>query len=294
MANRTLPSPQQPTGLLVHLLAMLSDTKRTRVKEILRSGLVHVNGASITQHDTQICGDDTVEIRDERAAAKRSFPFDVLFEDATILVINKPNGLLIVGNKHEKTRTVESIVNRALAAQRQRCYIVQRLDLYTSGVLLLAKTELAQTRIKDNWGDSDKIYHAARRRRSRSAASDPHTLSQGGRSTSRPRPRKTRPQRDQSDSVLRNAKTPKRSHAHPHPTQDRQEKPNTLRKCQQSAILLPATPNTEPPRTHSDVCACTHPAYPFNIRKPTNGYPSKPPFHQAWISNDPRAATWVG
>ncbi|TWT98695.1 RluA family pseudouridine synthase [Neorhodopirellula pilleata] len=160
MANRILPSPRQPTGLLVYLFEILSDTKRTRVKAILRSGLVHVNGASITQHDTQIGGDDTIEIRSERATAKRSFPFEVLFEDAAILVINKPNGLLTVGNRHEKTRTVESIVNQALAEQRQRCYIVQRLDLYTSGVLLLAKTEFAQTRIKDNWGESEKIYHA--------------------------------------------------------------------------------------------------------------------------------------
>lgn len=160
MANPTLPSPQQPTGLLVHLLAMLSDTKRTRVKAILRSGLVHVNGVSVTRHDTKVCGNDTIEIRAERATSGRSFPFDVLFEDAAILVINKPNGLLTVGNKRERTRTVESIVNRALAEQRQRCYIVQRLDLYTSGVLLLAKTELAQRRIKDNWGDSEKIYHA--------------------------------------------------------------------------------------------------------------------------------------
>ncbi len=160
MAIGTLVSPSQPTGLLVHLVATLSDTKRTRVKELLRSGLVHVNGASVTKHDIQVGPTDTIDIRDERAAEAREFPFDVLFEDASILVLNKPNGLLTVGNKHEKIQTVESIVNRALAMQRQRCYIVQRLDLYTSGVLLLAKTEIAQKLIQDNWGDSDKYYHA--------------------------------------------------------------------------------------------------------------------------------------
>ncbi|WP_442508891.1 RluA family pseudouridine synthase [Novipirellula sp. SH528] len=160
MAIRRLPSPQQSTGLLVYLIETLSDTKRTRVKEILRSGLVHVNGASSTQHDIQIGPHDAVEIRSERAVVQRSLPFDVLFEDGSLFVINKPNGLLTVGNKHEKNRTVESIVNQALASQRQRCYIVQRLDLYTSGVLLLAKTEPAQKKIKDNWGKSDKFYHA--------------------------------------------------------------------------------------------------------------------------------------
>ena len=160
MSIRRLPSPPQPTGLLVYLIATLSDTKRTRVKEILRSGLVHVNGASCTQYDIQIGPRDSVEIRSERAVVQHSLPFDVLFEDGSLFVINKPNGLLTVGNKLEKNRTVESIVNQALAAQRQRCYIVQRLDLYTSGVLLLAKTETAQKKIKDNWGKSDKFYHA--------------------------------------------------------------------------------------------------------------------------------------
>ncbi|TWU47401.1 Ribosomal large subunit pseudouridine synthase C [Rubripirellula tenax] len=160
MANRTLTSPPQPTGLLLYLCSTLSDTKRTRVKELLRSGLVHVNEESVTQHDIQVGPRDTVEIRDERATAKRSFPFDVLFEDATLLVINKPNGLLTVGNKREKKRTVESIVNEALRPERQRCYIVQRLDLFTSGVLLLAKTEAAQKQIKAKWGASSKLYHA--------------------------------------------------------------------------------------------------------------------------------------
>lgn len=160
MSDRTLKSPRQPSGLLEHLLTVLSDTKRSRVKAILGSGLVHVNGTSVTQHDTQIGGDDIVEIRSERAISKRSFPFDVLFEDAMILVINKPNGLLTVGNKQERNHTAESIINRELAEQRQRCFVVHRLDLYTSGVLLFAKTEVAQKQIKNGWGESDKIYHA--------------------------------------------------------------------------------------------------------------------------------------
>ncbi|TWU47733.1 RluA family pseudouridine synthase [Rubripirellula reticaptiva] len=160
MSIRRLPSPKQPTGLLAHLVASLSDTKRTRVKEILRSGLVHINGVSSTQHDAPVAPNDLVEIRKERAPVARSLPFDVLFEDDSIFVLNKPNGLLTVGNKHERKLTVESIVNQALAEQRQRCFIVQRLDLYTSGVLLLAKSELVQKKIKDNWGKSEKFYHA--------------------------------------------------------------------------------------------------------------------------------------
>ncbi len=160
MSTRTLPSPLQRTGLLDYLFAVLSDTKRTRVRDLLRSGLVHVDGVSVTQHDTEIHSLSIIEICSQRASETRSFPFEVLFEDATILVINKPNGLLTVSHKREKTHSVESIVNRALSASRERCFIVQRLDLYTSGVLVLAKTEFAQKRIQESWGESEKIYHA--------------------------------------------------------------------------------------------------------------------------------------
>lgn len=160
MAIRILPSPRQPTGLLDHLIATLADTKRTRVKEILRSGLVHINGTSATRHDVRILPEDLVEIRQEVAVAPLSLPFDVLFEDGSILVVNKPNGLLSVSNKFQRKQTVEAIVNKALANQNQHCFIVHRLDLYTSGVLLLAKTAAAQNTIQKNWGESEKIYHA--------------------------------------------------------------------------------------------------------------------------------------
>lgn len=160
MSHTILPSPSEPTGLLAHLLAVMADSKRTRVKELLHSGLVHVNGRSVTRHDEPVGSGDKLEIRDQRAAGPRSLPFDTLHEDAWVLAIDKPNGLLTVGNKHERSRTVYSLVNRALASTRERAFIVHRLDLYTSGVLLLAKTEEIQRKVMTHWGAARKVYHA--------------------------------------------------------------------------------------------------------------------------------------
>jgi 23S rRNA pseudouridine1911/1915/1917 synthase len=138
----------------------MPESKRTRVKELLQSGLVHVNGQSVSQHDYQIGPKDKIETRQERAAPARKMPFDILFEDAHLVAIDKPNGLLTVSNKHEKSRTVYSLVNRSLVATRERAFIVHRLDLYTSGVLILAKTEEAQSKIMGNWKSAKKVYHA--------------------------------------------------------------------------------------------------------------------------------------
>ncbi len=160
MANRTLPSPSESTGLLAYLISALRDSNRTRVKDLLRSGLVHVNGVSVTRHDAQVSHADVIEIRTERVAPSRALPFEVLFEDAYLLAIVKPNGLLTVPSKHERTRNVLSLVNAALKKTREHAFIVHRLDLYTSGVLVLVKSEAHQAKVMKNWAAAKKVYHA--------------------------------------------------------------------------------------------------------------------------------------
>ncbi len=282
MADRTLPSPSKPIGLLAHLLMMLSDTKRSRIKTLLRSGLVHVNGTSITQHDQEIGADDVIEIRTQRAAAQRSFPFDVLFEDAMIIVIDKPNGLLTVGNKYEKNHTVESIVNQALAEHRQRCYIVQRLDLYTSGVLLLAKTELSQSQIKKNWGTSEKLYHAVVEGVPEPPqASLTHFLKEDDRLVVHAH---DSPGRDTIKATLSYETLKSRDDHTLVRIRLKTGKKNQIRaQCQRSAIPSPVTPNMGRPRIPLDACAFTHRASLSPIRKPTNGYPSNRRYRRAWI-----------
>jgi 23S rRNA pseudouridine1911/1915/1917 synthase len=160
MATRQLPSPAAPTALLAHLLAVLRDSNRTRVKDLLRSGLVHVNESSVTRHDHPLVPGDRVEIRDANAPGQRHLPFPVLFEDAAIMAISKPCGLLTIGTDHERHKTVYAIVNAALAPTRGRVFIVHRLDRFTSGVLLLAKSEAIKHKVMGNWEAAEKVYHA--------------------------------------------------------------------------------------------------------------------------------------
>ena len=96
----------------------------------------------------------------ERATADRGLAFPVLFEDASIIAIQKPCGLLTIATDAEKHKTVYSIMNTALAKTRERAFIVHRLDRFTSGVLLLAKSEEIKHRIMGNWKAAEKIYHA--------------------------------------------------------------------------------------------------------------------------------------
>ena len=157
---RNVPPPSAPTTLLLHLYAALADTKRTRVKEILQSGFVHVNDVSASRHDHPVAPGDRIEIRDSRLPAARKLPFPVLYEDDHLMAILKPCGLLTIATPTEKDKTVYSIVNAALEATRERAFIVHRLDRFTSGVLLLAKSDDVKKRVMGNWKAAEKFYHA--------------------------------------------------------------------------------------------------------------------------------------
>lgn len=65
----------------------------------------------------------------------------VLFEDNAIIAIDKPAGLPAVPvAKNAKTESAWSIVGAELRERRQRAYVVHRIDRFTSGIMLFAKT----------------------------------------------------------------------------------------------------------------------------------------------------------
>jgi tRNA pseudouridine32 synthase / 23S rRNA pseudouridine746 synthase len=86
----------------------------------------------------------------------------VLYEDAEILVVDKPCGLLTMGTERDKSRTAHSILNdyvrKGNPKSRNRVYIVHRLDRDTSGILLFAKSEQAKLFLQSDWENTTKIY----------------------------------------------------------------------------------------------------------------------------------------
>ncbi len=88
----------------------------------------------------------------------------ILYEDKDILVINKPAGLLTVETATAKFKTAHYIltdyVRKGSLKSRKRIFTVHRLDQWTSGVLIFAKTEDAKDRLQDNWKKTQKTYIA--------------------------------------------------------------------------------------------------------------------------------------
>ena len=86
-------------------------------------------------------------------------PFEILFEDDHIIVVNKPSGLLTIATDNEKYNTLYHIVRNYLVSKNKnnRIFIVHRLDKDTSGVILFAKDERTKNMLQDNWNDYVKL-----------------------------------------------------------------------------------------------------------------------------------------
>lgn len=89
---------------------------------------------------------------------------DILYEDDWLLVVDKPAGLLAVGTPTNRTRTayymLTEYVRKGNPKSRNRIFIVHRLDQWTSGVLVFAKSEPVKERLQENWTQVKKTYIA--------------------------------------------------------------------------------------------------------------------------------------
>jgi RluA family pseudouridine synthase len=97
---------------------------------------------------------------------KRHLPkgLEIIYEDKDILVVDKPAGLLTVGTKTNKTRTAYFIltdyVRKGSIKSRKQIFTIHRLDQWTSGVLVFAKSEEIMLCLKAQWKDTEKKYVA--------------------------------------------------------------------------------------------------------------------------------------
>jgi 23S rRNA pseudouridine1911/1915/1917 synthase len=148
--------------LLEFLIEQYPDSPRTRIKKLLQSGTVRVNNRSITLHSFFLKPGDDVEFGMRTGiATKAGLPFPVLYEDQSVIVIDKPAG--IATSSIDGSTNVQWIISeflKNLSKGTVRTYVVHRLDKEVSGALLMAKSETAMDAIKDKWEETEKHYFA--------------------------------------------------------------------------------------------------------------------------------------
>lgn len=150
-------SPAEPRErLLDYLLEVMSDRKRTTVKDFLKHNQVMVNGNVTRRWDLPLAAGDRVKVNTTREFQTFRNPrLHIVYEDDDIIVVNKGYGLLSVGTdrKHEGTAywLLRDYVKRV--DPRNKLFIVHRLDQQTSGLMLFAKTVEAKEALQHNWNN---------------------------------------------------------------------------------------------------------------------------------------------
>ena len=152
---------QNPVGRrLDHYLAdTRGDFSRARWQNLIREGHVRVNGKQVKPNQSLRLGDEivcTVPTPVVLDAQPEDIPLDILYEDADLLVLNKPAGLVVhPAPGHDSGTLVNALLHhcRDLAGigGTLRPGIVHRLDRDTSGCLVVAKNDFASASLTDQF-----------------------------------------------------------------------------------------------------------------------------------------------
>ena len=154
MAERyTFEIQAEQSGMrLDSLLAQEMDISRSSAQQWLEKGLVFANGKALNKKDklplgTCISVDTPDPIAYEIAA--EDIPLDIVYEDEHLLVVNKPKGMVVhPAAGHYSGTLVNALMTHCGASLSGingvlRPGIVHRIDMDTSGLLIVAKNDVA-------------------------------------------------------------------------------------------------------------------------------------------------------
>ncbi len=156
---------KERSKLLDFLFNHLKGWSKKTIKQRLQGSNIAVNGEIITKHDFSLHLNDVVEVG---VVKKASTPVqtlqkvEIIYQDKDIIAINKPAGILSVGNTTENKQHALAILRNQLSRGKKevKLWPVHRLDRDTSGILLFATSKEMREAVMDKWSDSEKIYLA--------------------------------------------------------------------------------------------------------------------------------------
>ncbi|KEI44449.1 pseudouridine synthase [Saccharopolyspora rectivirgula] len=172
--TRTLPVPEGLDGMRVDAgLAKLLGLSRSSVAALAESGEVLLNGVPAGKSDRLVAGawlEITLPDTGRNQVEVVAVPVEgmrILYEDSDIVVIDKPIGVAAHPSPGWEGPTVvgglaAAGVRVATSGAAERQGVVHRLDVGTSGVMVVAKSELAYSALKRAFKERtvEKRYHA--------------------------------------------------------------------------------------------------------------------------------------
>jgi len=153
----TVDKGQAPVRVDKYLMARIENVSRNRIQNAARAGTILVN-TKVIKSNYKVKPLDIISIvmayppRDTEIYPE-NIPISVVYEDDDILVVNKPAGMVVHPGHGNFTGTLQNAVLYYLQNKPgnpdpdSKPFLVHRIDKDTSGILLIAKNELAQARL---------------------------------------------------------------------------------------------------------------------------------------------------
>lgn len=162
--HRLVADPKQTLIRLdKFLMDRLSNVTRNKLQEGIRQGFVKVNNAEIKPNYRVRPGDEIVVALPEPPRDTEVVPEDIelniVYEDSDLLVVNKPSGMVVHPAYSNWTGTLVNALTfhfrnlPTMPDNQGRPGLVHRIDKNTSGLLVIAKTELSMTRLARQFYD---------------------------------------------------------------------------------------------------------------------------------------------
>ncbi|MDK1375200.1 MULTISPECIES: RluA family pseudouridine synthase [unclassified Sinorhizobium] len=163
--RKVLKANEDAAGRLDAFLtgALSGEFSRNRIKSLIEQGAVAINGKTITEPKRKVHPGDVFEIvlpePEDPEPKGEEIPLDVLYEDDDLIVLVKPAGLVVHPGAGNWTGTlVNALIHHCGDSLSgiggvRRPGIVHRLDKETSGVMVVAKNDVAHRHLSDQFAD---------------------------------------------------------------------------------------------------------------------------------------------
>ena len=152
----------ESAGRLDRVITDVLDESRNQVEQLIKEGLVEVNGKVVLKTGKKLIVGDRVEYSFKEIVPKEpvvvDFDVEILYEDEVMMVVNKPSGLVVHPAPSVKEATlvdwlVQQGVSLSTISGEERHGIVHRIDKETTGALVIAKTNEAHQKLSEQLQD---------------------------------------------------------------------------------------------------------------------------------------------
>ena len=157
-SQETVFTVREEGELLEFLMKAMDGISRTKVKKMLTYDSVYVNDRVVSQHNFQLKPNMRVSIKKSSEGNRfKNFWVKIVFEDDHILVVEKKAGILS-SSTTPKDESVKTILNYYLdkTHQHANAHTVHRLDKFTSGLIIFAKSKKVALEFEQDW--KERVY----------------------------------------------------------------------------------------------------------------------------------------